>query len=305
MSRQPLFPKLQLGTRGSEAAQPPEIATGENEAMRTQIGAMSVGDILDRGLKLLLARLPTYYAIDLLVLAPVLLVQLAVPLMKMGQPLTADEAQMQLVVGNLVAALLTLVLQPIATAAILHIIAQEFIDQRAGMGDALRFALHRFGRLFLASLLAGLLIMLGSFLCFVPGLLFAVWYIFVGQVVIVEGLKGDSALRRSKELTSGYRWRVLGMFVLFLFILIIFSVTIGLLERVLPTYEVVTTQFGPRVFPNFSNHAIQTVLGTLLNFLVQTYSAICFTLLYFDLRIRKEGFDLELAARQQAAPTLS
>jgi hypothetical protein len=45
------------------------------------------------------------------------------------------------------------------------------------------------------------------------------------------------------------------------------------------------------------------VLSTLLNFLVQTYGAICFTLLYFDLRIRKEGYDLELAARQQAAPT--
>jgi hypothetical protein len=29
---------------------------------------------------------------------------------------------------------------------------------------------------------------------------------------------------------------------------------------------------------------------------------ICLTLFYFDLRIRKEGFDLELAAQQQMAP---
>jgi hypothetical protein len=33
---------------------------------------------------------------------------------------------------------------------------------------------------------------------------------------------------------------------------------------------------------------------------VETYSAVCFTLMYFDLRIRKEGFDLELAAKQQS-----
>jgi hypothetical protein len=267
---------------------------------------MSVGDILDRGLKLLLARLPTYYAIDLLVLAPVLLVQLALPLLQMGQPQTGQNAALQAVVGGLIVLLLTLILQPIASAAILHIVAQEFIDQRAGMGDALRFALHRFGRLFMASFLAGLLIMLGFLLCFVPGLLFAVWYVFVGQVVIVEGLKGDnSALRRSKELTSGYRWRVFGMFVLFLIIGTVLGVAIGLLQRVFPASEQVMTGAGPRLIPNFRNQAIQTVLGTLLNILVQTYSAICFTLLYFDLRIRKEGFDLELAARQQAAPRLS
>ena len=79
----------------------------------------------------------------------------------------------------------------------------------------------------------------------------------------------------------------------------------ALLERVFPAHEQVLTEVGPRLIANFRNHMIQTVLGTLLNFLVQTYSAICFTLLYFDLRIRKEGFDLELAARQQAAPTTS
>ena len=32
----------------------------------------------------------------------------------------------------------------------------------------------------------------------------------------------------------------------------------------------------------------------------QAYAAICVTLLYFDLRIRKEGFDLEMAARQHS-----
>src|SRR5260370_9254154 len=228
--------------------------------MRIQIGAMSVGDILDRGLKLLLARLPTYYAIDLLVLAPVLLAQLALPLLQMGQPLTAQSATLQVVVGSLIVLLLTLILQPIATAAILHIVAQEFIDQRAGMGCAARFALHRFGRLFLASLLAGMLIMLGSFLCFVPGLLFAVWYVFVGQVVVVEGLKGDSALRRSKELTSGYRWRVFGMFVLFLIIGTVFAAAIAMLERVFPANQLVTTDTGPRLISNFRNHMIQTVL---------------------------------------------
>lgn len=38
--------------------------------MRFQIGAMTVGDILDRGLKMLLLKLGTFYVINLIVLAP-------------------------------------------------------------------------------------------------------------------------------------------------------------------------------------------------------------------------------------------
>ncbi len=37
----------------------------------------------------------------------------------------------------------------------------------------------------------------------------------------------------------------------------------------------------------------------LVQYLVAAYSAICWTLFYFDLRIRKEGYDLELAAKPQ------
>ena len=39
-----------------------------------------------------------------------------------------------------------------------------------------------------------------------------------------------------------------------------------------------------------------------ISILFATYSAICTTLIYFDLRARKEGYDLELAARREAAP---
>jgi hypothetical protein len=37
--------------------------------------------------------------------------------------------------------------------------------------------------------------------------------------------------------------------------------------------------------------------------LTASVATVCWTLCYFDLRIRKEGFDLELAAKQQALAT--
>jgi hypothetical protein len=35
---------------------------------------------------------------------------------------------------------------------------------------------------------------------------------------------------------------------------------------------------------------------SLISILFSAYQAVCLTLLYFDLRIRKEGYDLEVAA---------
>ena len=38
---------------------------------------------------------------------------------------------------------------------------------------------------------------------------------------------------------------------------------------------------------------INTVVGAILNIIVMPFGLIAYTLMYYDLRIRKEGFDLE------------
>lgn len=268
--------------------------------MKFEIGAMTVGDILDRGLKLLLARLPTFYAINLIVLSPLLLLRLAVPALEVPTG-TPQEQATWLAGGIFLQMVILLILQPIATAAVLHVIAQAFVGEQAGLGEAFRFALHRFGRLLGASLLAGLTIGVGFMLCCVPGIFFAIWYAFVSQVVVVEGLRATGAMARSKDLSEGYRGRVLGLFALLFIAQFVLNMGIGAMNNVLPSAEMIPAEGGPRFVVNYTNHAIQVIVATLVNILVQTYYAICLTLLYFDLRIRKEGFDLELAARQQAS----
>src|SRR5581483_2589617 len=97
--------------------------------MRFEIGAMSVGDILDRGLKILLARLPVYYFISLIVQLPVLAVQLALPFIQSSDAAAVPGLgqAVAVLIGALGVLVLTLILQPMGIAAILHIIAQEFI----------------------------------------------------------------------------------------------------------------------------------------------------------------------------------
>jgi hypothetical protein len=268
--------------------------------MKFQLGAMTVGDILDRGLKVLLARLPAFYAINVVVLLPLIAIELAMPAMTYGDGTSGGGSAPVLLLGTLGLIVLGLILQPLGTAAILHLISKEFVDERASVGEACQFAFRRFGPLLLSSMMAGIAIGFGTMLLIIPGIILAIWYIFVAQVVVVESLKGGAALSRSKELTEGYRGRVFGMFVLFLVVNLVFVYAISFLDRAYPSFEQVRTDEGVKVVHHFGRTALKTGAARLVGILVQTYSAVCFTLMYFDLRIRKEGFDLEMAAKQQS-----
>jgi hypothetical protein len=258
--------------------------------MGISLGSMSLGDILDRGIKLFFGRLGTFFLISFICLGPLLIVGFVLP---PRDPLST-------LIQAPVTLLLSLILRPINTAAILFVICQEYLGQKVDASDSLRFAFGRFGRLLGASILAGLIIMVGAMLCLVPGLIFAVWYVFVGQVVVMENLGGDKALRRSKELTADHRWRAFGLLMLLVVVQIIVGAAFGALNFVLPTHEFVPTDTGVSAVLNYRNYCIQQGFVWFIQVFVESYSAICFTLLYFDVRNRKEGFDLQLAAMPTA-----
>jgi hypothetical protein len=249
-------------------------------------------------------------------LSPLIVYQLLMPQV-IESTLSNDPVNAQvgiLLIGSLAVLVLTLILQPIGTAAILHVISQEFVNKRVGFGRALGFAFGRFGSLIWASILVGFMVLIGLILCVIPGIMFMVWYIFVAQVVVVEGLRGGRALQRSKDLTSGYRWRVFGLVILFVVINVLLQSAAGLMESVLPSYDTVPVEappgldlgdgvnLGHRAVLNYPHYAVNHIVKELVDILVQTFGAVCFTLFYFDLRIRKEGFDLELAAQEQLSP---
>lgn len=294
--------------------------------MRFPIGSMSIGDILDRGIKLLFARLGTFYAIQLIVLTPLIIFQLALPMFGMaGAVEPTPAAAGGVLLGSLLALLLLVILTPIGTAATLHVIAQEYMDHKVGISEAFAFALRRFGSLLGAVILAGLIIVLGYFLCIVPGIIFSVWYVFVSQVVVVEGAGAGDALGRSKSLTDGYRWRIFGIVLLLGLIIVGGQFAAGILQMILPPAEMVPVERaqelraeqpprrvrgfdvdGPthrQVF-NYRNYAIDILVGQLIGILLQSFQSVCLTLLYFDTRIRKEGFDLEMLAQQTSRPDL-
>lgn len=266
--------------------------------MRFPLGEMTVGDILDRGLRMLFARLPVFYALHLIVLFPLITLQIAGPLILFHDTNTADlGAALGLVAFGLLAILFLLILQPIATAAILHIVMEEYAGRRASLSSALGFAVSRFLPLLGASILVGLLVLLGLFLCCVPGIYFWVTYIFVGQAVVLERSGIAEAFNRSQRLITGFWWRVFGVLLLILIAqrIVEWALALGLTVA-LPAQQEIPTEAGRQIKVNPLNHIVGTLATLLVTILFASYTAVCTTLLYLDLRIRKEGFDLELAA---------
>ena len=93
-------------------------------------------------------------------------------------------------------------------------------DAGAEFVPAIQAALPKFVPVFLTSLLVQVLVSLGMFFLIVPGVFLAVMLLVSTVACILEDRSPVEALKRSRELTRGNRWRVLGL-VLILALLVI------------------------------------------------------------------------------------
>ena len=133
---------------------------------------------------------------------------------------------------------------------------------------------------------------------------FAVRWVFVIEIVLLENPSVGYAFKRSSELVRGTWWRVYR--ILFLILLLssaihyIFEISFGLILSLTELADETTLeniiQWSILEEPLNSSplfYAIMSCIDLLLRTFIAPIWVIGITLLYFDLRIRKEGFDIE------------
>ena len=98
---------------------------------------------------------------------------------------------------------------------------------------------------------------------------FGITWVFVWQVALLEGCGPRAALSRSSALVKESWWRVLG-------IMLLFGLIAGAISGVLGMIPV-----------------LGSIVGAILSALVAIIGS---TVLYYDLRVRKEGYSLEVLA---------
>ena len=147
-----------------------------------------------------------------------------------------------------------------------------------------------------------------ALVCFT--LLFISYLLFYISTVLMEGKSIRVGLWRSRELIRGKRWRVVGtvlsIFLLSIVIGIVLRVTFAFpltftgLEGLGDFFENVRWMVSWELPTNLSELHLSYVLMYLIKLGIDTFIlpiwVIGSTLLYFDQRIRKEGFDIEVMA---------
>jgi len=73
------------------------------------------------------------------------------------------------------------------------------------------------------SFLVGITVFFGIALLIIPGIIFAVWFMFSSFILVNEGTTGRAAMRRSKYYVKGQFWGILGRLSLLILVLILFS----------------------------------------------------------------------------------
>jgi hypothetical protein len=155
--------------------------------------------------------------------------------------------------------------------------------------------------LLLTSVLVWLAVGVGFILVIIPGILFYVWFSLFAQAIAIEDRRYFRAMGRSRQLVRGSWWRVFG-------ILLVISIVTGIAQQLVQSIVtallgVVGVGSGPDLFntgggaQGFSHlTTVPVVLGsTIATLLVAPIAALAPALLYFDLRLRKEGTDIAAA----------
>ncbi|HEX9596847.1 MAG TPA: glycerophosphoryl diester phosphodiesterase membrane domain-containing protein, partial [Anaerolineales bacterium] len=129
---------------------------------------------------------------------------------------------------------------------------------------------------------------------FIPVFLyFALRIGFVHQAIVIENQGASNAIRRSWDLTAGQFWHVFGTLIL-----------AGILTYILAGIPeaLITFAFQYIEAPIFLSMLTTILVQDLSLVLTMPYSLAITTLLYYNLRVRKEGYDLMVRANPGLSP---
>jgi hypothetical protein len=282
---------------------------------------MSTGMVLDRSFRLYLENFTLMIALSAILNIPLLVISLVFSASNIDPANLNSATVATVLIGVILSILALLIIGPLIAGATTMAISDIYLGNMATAGAVLSAGWRKAWTLLKAQLIVGLMfaglfiaigIVLGVvavvlpligiprvavgiliFLVFLAAMVSCVpiflSYSLIAPVVMIEGSKNGRVIRqRSWELVKGNRGKVFLIFLVIVVIQVLVQIGIGLVSAI---------GFGP------GNASVLTsIMENLVSLLLTPISAIAVTLLYYDFRIRKEGFDLEILSQSIAGP---
>jgi hypothetical protein len=166
----------------------------------------------------------------------------------------------------------------LCTAMILFGVFQALRGRPVPVGASIARGLTRAVPVVIASLLVSLITTLGYFLLIIPGLIAAMAFFVTLPACVVERLGPIDSMSRSAELTKGHRWGIFGaVFVVGLIDLVVIMILLATLHRPESLLAFNIALYG-------------------YSTLSRAYESVLVGIIYHDLRVVKEGIDLDKIA---------
>ncbi len=249
-----------------------------------QLRPLTVGETLDAAIGILRRSAATMAKLVSVVVLPAVGVGVLVMLSMIPE---RDTSTHRAVIGGglVVITVLALATQVFATAACTRAALEAYLgDPDTPMGW--RRAGSRFGAVLAVTLIAGIGSVLGWAACYLPGLaLMALWSCAL-PALLAENLGPIAALRRSQALVRRRFWAtaatVAGAYLLFE------AVLLGVIAMLVVVLVLLLEPSGP-----VAAIAILGVVWFAAALLTTPFTAAVSTVLYTDLRVRREGLDIQ------------
>jgi hypothetical protein len=208
-------------------------------------------------------------------------------LFSINVPETPDQLTPSVIRSLLVVIAGGIVLYGLAGGVVSVIARAVYLDEPIDIGGAFKQTLAQIVPLIISTIVQFTLIAIAFVFLFVPGIYLIGQFFAVRQAVVLEGAGPFSALSRSGRLSDGQKLHILGTLILITILTTVVNLGAAMLFNMQPS-KVVTG-----------------VLATIVTIIVYPILGIAETVLYYDTRIRNEGFDVEYLAGAitETAPT--
>ena len=194
--------------------------------------------------------------------------------------------------GFILSAVIAVLAGSLAYGAGIYAVGQQYIMNKIEVARCYRRVQWRLLSLLSITLMVAATILIGVSLAFlviplIAGLVFAVYWSVAQQASIIEGRKYLDALNRSLQLVRGEWWRVFGITMVFLIL------GFGLTTLLNLPFVIASNVVG-----SFGDSLLRFIGGLVAGTVVAPLLAIAWTLLYYDLRVRKEDYDLNVMSKE-------
>jgi hypothetical protein len=194
---------------------------------------------------------------------------------------------MDQIATSLILAFGTLVSQEFMSAVVVQMASDVYLGKETDALSSLQRTAPRLVRAFIASICQGIVIVFGLMLFLFPAVYFTALYFAVVPLVVLENKSISDAFSRSSQLSRDLKLHIVGAIGIVVAIRIAISIGVGILAQLT------------------GQPVIQHVLASLVAVVVNPLAGIVEALLYYDVRIRREGFDIEMMAGEGLKPQVT